>query len=109
MRRKIKEIMEMKTLLPILLLLGFCMPTVSHTEILPVIGTVEELIMKYGNISETECGTQYKRRWKFCTSLVRLKDDVDQLQEYAGTWACMRYLNDEGVHLNIVCRRNEKE
>ena len=98
----------MKTLLTILLLMGFCMPTVSHAETLPVVGTVAELIMKYGDISETECGTKYKRRWKFCTSLVRLKDDVDQLQEYAGTWACMRYLNDEGVHLNIVCRRNEK-
>jgi len=85
------------------------MPAGSHTETLPVVGTVAELIMEYSDISNTECGTKYEWRWKFCTSLVRLKDDVDQLQEYAGTWACMRYLNDGGVHLNIVCRRNETE
>ena len=58
MRRKIKEIMEMKTLFTVLLLLGFCMPTVSHTETLPVVGTAAELIMKYGDISDTECGTK---------------------------------------------------
>ncbi len=98
----------MTTLLTILLLMGFCMPTVSHAETLPVVGSVAELIMKCGDISETGCGAKYKWRWKVFTSLVRLKDDVDQLQEYAGTWACMRHLNDEGVHLNIVCRRNEK-
>ena len=38
--------MAMKTLLTILLLMGFCMPTVPHAETLPVVGTVAELIMK---------------------------------------------------------------
>ena len=60
-RRKIKEVMVLKTLLIILLLLGFCMPTVSYTETPPVVGTVTELIMEYGDISETKCATKYKR------------------------------------------------
>ena len=79
MQGKIKEIVEMKALLPPLSFLGLCLPIVCYADTLPVVGTVAELIMKYGDISEMECGTKYKRQWDFCTSLVRLKDDVDQL------------------------------
>ena len=62
MRRKTKEIMEIKTLLTTLLLLGFCLPIVCHAEPLPVVGMVAELIMKHGDVSDMECGTKYKRR-----------------------------------------------
>ena len=34
-----------------------------------------------------------------------LKDVNDEVREYVGVWECMRYLNDDGDHLNIVCRR----
>ena len=84
----------------------FFLPAVSQSEAPTVVGKMAELILKYGDISETECGTKYKRRWKFCTSVVNLHDVNDEVSEYAGVWECMRYLNDDGDHLNIVCRRD---
>ena len=83
----------------------FSLPAASQSEAPTVVGKMAELILKYGDISETECGTKYKRRWKFCTSVVNLHDVNDEVSEYAGVWECMRYLNDNGDHLNIVCRR----
>ena len=84
----------------------FCVPAASQSEAPTVVGKMAELILKHGDISETECGTKYKRRWKFCTSVVNLNDVNDEVREYAGVWECMRYLNDDGDHLNIVCRRD---
>ena len=97
-----------RILLALATLALFSLPEKSQGETPTVVGKVAELILKYGDISETECGTKYKRRWKFCTSVVNLKEANDELQGYAGTWQCMRYLNDNGDHLNIVCRRDRK-
>ena len=38
--------------------------------------------------------------------MVNLNDVNDEVREYVGAWECMRYLNDDGDHLNIVCRRD---
>ena len=95
-----------RILLAVATLALFSLPVPSQGETLTVVGKVAELILKYGNISETECGTKYKRRWKFCTSVVNLHDVNDEVSEYAGVWEGMRYLNDDGDHLNIVCRRD---
>ena len=94
-----------RILLAIATLVFFCLPAPSKSEAPTVVGKMDELILKYGDISETECGTKYKRRWKFCTSVVILSDANDEVREYVGVWECMRYLNDDCDHLNIVCRR----
>ena len=86
----------------------FCLPAASQVEVPTVVGNIAELILKHGDISETECGTKYKRRWKFCTSVVNLNDARDGMQEFVGVWQCMRYLNEDGDHLNIVCRRQSQ-
>ena len=95
-----------RILLAVATLALFSLPAKSQGETPTVVGKVAELILKYGDISETECGTKYKRRWKFCTSVVNLKDVNDEVREYVGAWECMRYLNDDGDHLNIVCRKD---
>ena len=95
-----------RILLVVATLALFFLPAASQSEAPTVVGKMAELILKYGDISETECGTKYKRRWKFCTSVVNLNDVNDEVREYAGVWECMRYLNDDGDHLNIVCRRD---
>ena len=95
-----------RILLAVATLALFSLPAKSEGETPTVVGKVAELILKYGDISETECGTKYKRRWKFCTSVVNLKDVNDEVREYVGAWECMRYLNDDGDHLNIVCRKD---
>ena len=94
-----------RILLATAMLVVACLPAASQVEVPTVVGNMAELILKYGDISETECGKKYKRRWKFCTSVVNLNDVNDEVREYAGVWECMRYLNDNGDHLNIVCRR----
>ena len=95
-----------RILLAVATLALFSLPAKSQGETPTVVGKVAELILKYGDISETECGTKYKRRWKFCTSVVNLNDVNDEVREYVGAWECMRYLNDDGDHLNIVCRKD---
>ena len=97
-----------RILLAIATLALFSLPEKSQGETPTVVGKVAELILKYGDISETECGTKYKRRWKFCTSVVNLNDARDGMQEFVGVWQCMRYLNEDGDHLNIVCRRQSQ-
>ena len=39
----------------------FCLPAASQSEAPTVVGKMAELILKYGDISETECGKKYKR------------------------------------------------
>ena len=95
-----------RILLAVATLALFSLPEKSQGETPTVVGRVAELILKYGDISETECGTKYKRRWKFCTSVVNLNDVNDEVREYVGAWECMRYLNDDGDHLNIVCLKD---
>ncbi|MEE2693997.1 MAG: hypothetical protein VX884_00785 [Pseudomonadota bacterium] len=94
-----------RTALMIAMLVVFCLPASTQEEVRPVVGKMAELILKYGDTLETKCGTKYKRRWKFCTSTVSLNAANDEVRQYAGMWRCMRYLNDNGDHLNIVCRR----
>ena len=95
-----------KVLVAVATLVLFLLPTASQSETPIVVGKMAELILKYGDVSKTECGTKYKRRWKFCTSVVQLNDVNDEVREYVGVWKCMRYLNDDGDHLNIVCRKD---
>lgn len=104
-----KKSIKKKVLIPVLISSMAWLTTVSQAETLPVVGKVAELIMAHGNILGTECGEKYKRRWKFCTSTVELSKPVDGLRGYVGDWECSRYLNDNGDHLNIVCRRRARE
>ena len=95
-----------RILLAVATLALFSLPVASQGETPTVVGKVAYRILKQADISETECGTKYKRRWKFCTSVVNLNDVNDEVREYIGAWECMRYLNDNGDHLNIVCRKD---
>ena len=97
-----------RILLAVATLALFSLPEKSQGETPTVVGKVAELILKYGDVSETKCGTKYKRRWKFCTSVVNLNDARNGMQEFVGVWQCMRYLNEDGDHLNIVCRRQSQ-
>tara|TARA_B100000686_G_scaffold67204_1_gene72623 strand:+ start:218 stop:523 length:306 start_codon:yes stop_codon:yes gene_type:complete len=98
-----------RIVLAIVVVAVFSFPAASQVEVPPIVGKTAELILKSGDILETTCGTKYKRRWKFCTSVVNVNKAHDEMREYVGAWHCMRYLNDNGDHLNIVCRRGSRD
>jgi len=94
-----------KTLLTTFFLLVFYAPSISQAETLTVTGERAELIMKYGTISHTECEALDEMQWQFCTSLVKLTENTDQFQSYAGIWECTFHHNYAGHYVNIICRR----
>ena len=98
-----------KTKLTVFCLLAFGLSPTSQSETRTAIGEEAELIMKYGAISHTECGKLDEMQWKFCTSMVKLKENIDRIQTSAGIWECTFHHNYAGYYVNISCRRTSIE
>lgn len=87
----------------------FCLPVFSHAETRTAVGEGAELIMKYGTISHTKCGNLDEMQWEFCTSMVKLTENVDEVKGYSGIWECSFHHNYAGHYVNIICLEVARE
>ena len=56
-----------------------------------------------------QCENIDEMQWKFCTSLVRLDEDAQQLIGWDGVWECSFHHNYAGHHVNIICLRDHSK
>ena len=86
-----------------LIMLMVYLPATSQVAARTAVGEGAEFIMKYGLLLKKSCGKLDEMQWKFCTSMVQIKNVGNRVSGYAGTWECSYHQNYLGSQLNLIC------
>ena len=67
---------------------------------------------QHGNsigISWEQSENTLEMQWEYCTSMIKLKENVDEVKGYSGIWECSFHHNYAGHYVNIICLEVARE